>query len=106
MACLASLDGPFEALDARGARPSIPPEQLLRAALLQILGSVRSERQLVEQLDVNRLFRWFVGVGIDEGVWGHSTVSKPRERLFDEGLARHVLRTCRVAGRLAGPGLR
>lgn len=85
---LASLDAPFEALYARGGRPSIPPEQLLRAALIQILYTVRSERQLVEQLDFNWLFRWFVGLGIDAGVWDHSTFSKNRDRLFDEGLAR------------------
>jgi transposase len=64
---LASLDAQFEAVYARGGRPSIPPEQLLRAALIQIFYTVRAERQLVEQLDFNLLFRWFVGLGIDEG---------------------------------------
>jgi transposase len=85
---LASLDAELDALYASGGRPSIPPEQLLRAALLQILYTVRSERQLVEQIDFNLLFRWFVGLGIDEGVWDHSSFSKNRNRLFAEGLAR------------------
>ncbi len=85
---LTSLDAEFDAVYALGGRPSIPPEQLLRAALIQILYTVRSERQLVEQLDFNLLFRWFVGLGIDAGVWDHSTFSKHRDRLFDEGMAR------------------
>lgn len=95
---LVSLDAERDARYARGGRPSIPPEQLLRAALIQILYTLRSERQLVEQLDFNRLFRWFVGLGIDEGVWDHSTFSKHRDRLFAEGLARQ----CSVGSRLSG----
>ena len=67
---LASLDAEFEALYAPEGRPSIPPERLIRASLLQILFSVRSERQLMEQLDYNLMFRWFVGLGIDDAVWG------------------------------------
>jgi len=66
---LRGLDAEFEALYARGGRPSIAPEKLLRALLLQVLYSVRSERQLMEQLDYNLLFRWFVGLNIDDPVW-------------------------------------
>lgn len=85
---LASLDEDLQAVYARRGRPSIPPECLLRALLIQILYTVRSERQLVEQIDYSLLFRWFVGLGIDDGVWDHSTFSKNRQRLFDEGMAR------------------
>lgn len=67
---LASLDVDFEGLYARFGRPSIAPERLIRASLLQILFSIRSERQLMEQMDYNLLFRWFVGLGIDDQVWG------------------------------------
>ncbi len=63
---LASLDGDFTALYTDFGRPSIPPERLIRASLLQILFSVRSERQLMEQMDYNLMFRWFVGLGIDD----------------------------------------
>ena len=78
---LAELSPQFTALYAPMGRPSIPPEQLLRALLLQILYSIRSERQLIEQLDFNLLFRWFVGLGADDPVWDPSTFSKNRERL-------------------------
>lgn len=67
---LASLDADLEALYTDFGRPSIPPERLIRASLLQILFSVRSERQLMEQMDYNLMFRWFVGLGIDDPVWG------------------------------------
>jgi transposase len=67
---LASLDAEFVALYTDFGRPSIPPERLIRASLLQILFSVRSERQLMEQMEYNLLFRWFVGLGIDDPVWG------------------------------------
>ena len=67
---LAGLDGDFDALYADFGRPSIAPERLIRASLLQILFSIRSERQLMEQMDYNLLFRWFVGLGIDDPVWG------------------------------------
>jgi transposase len=67
---LASLDAEFEALYADFGRPSIAPERLIRASLLQILFSVRSERQLMEQLQYDLLLRWFVGLGIDDPVWG------------------------------------
>jgi transposase len=67
---LASLDAEFAQLYAAEGRPSIPPERLMRASLIQILFSVRSERQLMEQMQYNLLFRWFVGLGVDDAVWG------------------------------------
>ena len=66
----ASLDTEFDALYTKEGRPSIAPERLIRASLLQILFSIRSERQLMEQMDYNLLFRWFFGLGIDDPVWG------------------------------------
>jgi transposase len=67
---LTSLDGEFDALYTKEGRPSIAPERLIRASLLQMLFSIRSERQLMEQMDDNLLFRWFVGLGVDDPVWG------------------------------------
>ncbi len=78
----------FEDLYAKGGRPSIPPERLLRALLLQILFSVRSERQLMEQLEYNLLFRWFVGLGVDDAVWVPTTFTKNRDRLLEGDVAR------------------
>ena len=72
----------FEALYARRGRPSIPPERLLRALLLQVLYSIRSERQLMEQLDYNLLFRWFVGLNPDDAVWDVTVFTKNRERMM------------------------
>lgn len=77
----------FDGMYARTGRPSIPPERLLRALLLQVFYSVRSERMLMEQLDYNLLFRWFVGMEIDEPVWNHAVFSKNRERLLNEEVA-------------------
>jgi transposase len=88
---LNELDGEFEKLYSGMGRPSIPPEQLLRASLLQILYTIRSERQLVEQLDYNLLFRWFVGLGLEGVVWDPTSFTKNRERLLDGGLARKFL---------------
>ncbi|WP_237478193.1 IS5 family transposase [Lichenibacterium dinghuense] len=88
---LASLDGRFGEIYSEIGRPSIPPEQLLRAMLLQVFYSVRSERQLMEQLDFNLLFRWFVGLGIDDPVWDASTFSKNRDRLLDGSVAAAFL---------------
>lgn len=85
---LAEMDGLFEQRYAKTGRPSIPPERLLRASLLQVVYSVRSERLLMEQLDYNLLFRWFVGLNIDDPVWDHSTFSFNRDRLFDEEVAQ------------------
>lgn len=85
---LGELDGVLASRYAEGGRPSIPPERLLRAALLQVVYSVRSERLLMEQLNYNLLFRWFVGLNVDDPVWDHSTFSFNRERLFDEAIAQ------------------
>ena len=75
------------ALYVNFGRPSIPPEKLLRALLLQALYTIRSERQLMEQLDYNLLFRWFVGLGIDDAVWSPTTFTKNRDRLLDGDIA-------------------
>ena len=77
-AALAELSRTFDKLYARDGRPSIPPEQLLRALLLQPLYTVRSERQLMEQINYNLLFRWFVGLSIDNPVWDATTFCKNR----------------------------
>ena len=79
---LAELGPTFEQMYSDQGRRSIPPEQLLRALLLQIFFSIRSERLLVERIDYDLLFRWFVGLGIDDPVWHHSTFSKNRDRLM------------------------
>lgn len=84
---LRDLSPTFDAIYARVGRPSIPPEQLLRALLLQVLYTVRSERLLMEELHYNLLFRWFVGLNMDEPVWDHSTFSKNRERFLAGGVA-------------------
>jgi transposase len=85
---LKSMDGEFAKMYAQVGRPSIPPERLLRALLLQIFYSVRSERMLMEQLDYNLLFRWFIGLEIDEPVWNHAVFSKNRDRLLNEKVAQ------------------
>jgi transposase len=88
---LASLDAAFAKLYEDTGRASIPPEWLLRASLLQAFYSIRSERQLMEQLDYNLLFRWFVGLGVDDAVWDHSTFSKNRDRLLEADVAAKFL---------------
>jgi transposase len=88
---LRALDTEFERLYEDTGRSSIAPERLLRASLLQAFYSVRSERQLMEQIDYNLLFRWFVGLGIDDAVWDHSTFSKNRDRLLDADVAAKFL---------------
>ena len=85
---LQSLSGELDKLYADSGRPSIAPEYILRALLLQVFYSVRSERLLVEQIDYNLLFRWFVGLGMDEGVWNHAVFSKNRERLLNSEVAQ------------------
>src|SRR6202166_1495011 len=85
---LRSLSGEFDSLYKASGRPSIAPEYVLRALLLQAFYSVRSERQLVEQLDYNLLFRWFVGLGMDDAVWNHAVFSKNRDRLLNSELAQ------------------
>ena len=89
---LQSMHRDFERVYAEGGRASIPPERLVRALTLQILYSIRSERLLCEQLDYNLLFRWFVGLSVDEPVWDHSTFTKNRERLIEAKVARKLLR--------------
>lgn len=76
------LSGEFEVLCSKVGRLSTPPEKLLRALLLQAFYSVRSERQLMEQLDYNPLFRWFVGLAMDAPVWDVTVFTKNRERLL------------------------
>ena len=88
---LAALERDFAALYAPVGRPSIPPEKLLRAMLLQAFYSIRSERQLMERLEYDLLFRWFVGLGIDDAVWDHSTFSKNRDRLLAGDIAAKFL---------------
>src|SRR2546428_4859544 len=78
----------FEATYAKVGRRSIPPEKLLRALLLQVLYTVRSERMLMEQLDYNLLFRWFVGLNIDDPVWDATVFTKNRERLWRAEVAK------------------
>jgi len=84
---LKSLSDQFDAAYAQDGRPSIAPERLLRALLIQAFYSVRSERQLMEQLNYNLLFRWFVGLSVDEPVWDPSTFSKNRDRLLEGDFA-------------------
>ena len=88
---LASLDEEFDKLYADTGRDSIPPERLLRAALLQAFFSIRSERLLMEQLNYNLLYRWFVGLGVDDAVWDHSVFSKNRDRLLEADVAAKFL---------------
>ena len=90
-AALASLDAEFGALYTDFGRPSIAPERLIRASLLQILFSIRSERQLMEQMNYNLLFRWFVGLGIDDAVWVPTVFSKNRDRLLTTDMSRKVM---------------
>ena len=87
-AVLASMTKDFDKLYSEVGRPSIAPERLLRALLLQVFYSVRSERLLMEQLNYNLLFRWFVGLEIDEEVWNHAVFSKNRDRLLNHDLAQ------------------
>jgi transposase len=85
---LRSLSPELDALYAGSGRPSIAPEYILRALLLQVFYSVRSERLLVEQIDYNLLFRWFVGLGMDDAVWNHAVFSKNRDRLLTSDVAQ------------------
>jgi transposase len=88
---LGALKGEFAALYSPIGRPSIPPEKLLRAMLLQALYSIRSERLLMERLEYDLLFRWFVGIGVDDPAWDHSTFSKNRDRLLEGDIAAKFL---------------
>lgn len=90
-AALATLSREFASLYCGMGRPSVPPEKLLRAMLLQAFYSVRSERQLMERIEFDLLFRWFVGIGIDDPVWDHSSFSKNRDRLLEGEVAAKFL---------------
>ena len=88
---LGNMSALFDAMYADGGRPSIPPEKLLRAQLLQMLYSVRSERLLMEEIDYSILYRWFVGLNLDEAVWDATTFTKNRDRLLEGSVAREFL---------------
>lgn len=98
---LAGMSGAFDAAYAPLGRPSIPPERLMRALLLQAFYTIRSERQLVERLDFDLLFRWFVGLGVDDPVWDASSFAKNRERFLAMEAATRFL-----AGIVAHPDVR
>jgi transposase len=98
---LEGMSRDFDRVYASEGRPSIPPERLVRASTLQILYSIRSERLLCEQLDYNLLFRWFVGLSIDEPIWDHSSFTKNRDRLIEAKVARKLLRRIVRKARLA-----
>ena len=85
---LRSMAKDFDGMYAKTGRPSVPPERLLRAVLVQIFYTVRSERMLMEQMNYNLLYRWFVGLEMDEPVWNHAVFSKNRERLLNQEVAR------------------
>ena len=95
---LEELEPAFGRMYADRGRPSVPPERLLRALLLQILYTVRSERLLMERIEYDLLFRWFVGLGIDEPVWNHSTFSKNRDRLMRLGVDGLLLEAVKKRG--------
>ena len=88
---LSNMSPLFDAMYAEGGRPSIPPEKLLRAQLLQMLFSVRSERLLMEEIDYSILYRWFVGLNLDEPVWDATTFTKNRDRLLEAVVAKEFL---------------
>jgi len=100
-AALATLSTDFAALYPGLGRPSIAPEKLLRAMLLQAFYSLRSERQLMERIEFDLLFRWFVGLGVDDRVWDHSSFSKNRDRLLEGEIAGKFLSAV-----LAQPGIK
>src|SRR5690242_20536478 len=88
---LKQLSRRFDGMYASVGRPSIAPEKLLRAQLLQMLYSIRSERLLMEEMDYNLLFRWFVGLNADEEVWDATTFTKKRDRLLEAEVAKEFL---------------
>src|ERR1700724_894634 len=100
---LAQLSPRFDRMYATVGRPSIPPEKLLRAQLLQMLYSIRSERLLMEEIDYNLLFRWFVGLNMDEEVWDATTFTKNRDRLLEAEVAKEFL--AQVVARARTQGL-
>jgi len=100
---LSSMSPLFEAMYSDTGRPSIAPEKLLRAQLLQMLYSVRSERLLMEEIDYSILYRWFVGLSLDESVWDATTFTKNRDRLLEAAVAKEFL--AQVVERARGAGL-
>src|SRR5260370_15990047 len=102
---IAALSPRFQAIYSTVGRPSIPPERLLRALLLQVLYTIRSERQLMEQLDYNLLFRWFVGLNPDDPIWAPTVFTKNRDRLEDghiaEAFLQEVLKAANQRGLLS-----
>src|SRR4029434_6966308 len=105
-AVLTELSPRFSTLYAKTGRPSVAPERLLRALLLQVLYSIRRERQLMEQLDYNLLYRWFVGLNLDDPVWDPTVFTKNRQRLLDGEVAtaflERVVEHARRRGLLSG----
>ena len=97
-AVLGTLSPELDALYAASGRPSIAPEYILRALLLQVFYSVRSERLLVEQIDYNLLFRWFVGLGMDDAVWNHAGVVQEPRSVAELGCGPAFLRRGEQAG--------
>ena len=100
---LTQLSRRFDTMYARVGRPSIAPEKLLRAQLLQMLYSIRSERLLMEELDYNLLFRWFVGLNADDAVWDATVFTKNRDRLLEADIAKEFL--ARVVEQARAKGL-
>jgi transposase len=100
---LVQLSRRFDTMYSSAGRPSIPPEKLLRAQLLQMLYSIRSERLLMEEIDYSVLFRWFVGLNLDEEVWDATTFTKNRDRLLDAEVAKQFL--AQVVARARTKGL-
>src|SRR6202521_6190254 len=99
---LQALSREFDRMYSDMGRPSIAPEKLLRALLLQILYTIRSERMLMEQLDYNLLFRWFVGLNMDDGVWDATVFSKNRDRMLESDVARLFFQAVVEQARLMG----
>src|SRR6201984_2569386 len=100
---LQQLSPRFDAMYAKVGRPSIPPEKLLRAQLIQMLYSVRSERLLMEEIDYSMLYRWLVGMNLDEPVWDPTVFTKNRTRLLEGDVAREFL--AEVVGQAQANGL-
>src|SRR5688572_32553971 len=101
-AAFAELSPQFDRLYSAIGRPSIPPEQLLRALLVQTLYTIRSERLLMEEIDYSILFRWFVGLGLDEPIWSPTTFSKNRDRLLEGDVAAAFFDAVRGQAEAAG----
>src|SRR5271168_5451792 len=99
---LRDMSSLFDAMYARRGRPSIPPEKLLRAQFLQMLYSVRSERLLMEEIDYSILYRWFVGLNLDEQVWDATSFTKNRDRLLEAAVAKEFLAQVVERARTAG----